>query len=374
MRRVRDRLGFVAGVLLMTAALADCSSNKSGFTGAGSGGSPGSGGVSPGQGGAVSTGGSIATGGTTIVSGTTIIGTGGIGSGGTISSGSGGSSVGTGGIPGTGGIGMGGATRSGTGGTTGTGGSIVGTGGSIAGTGGTVRSGTGGSGTGGAVLDGGTPDGAAAKCSEVTTQAECDARPDCHAVFEDPGTCGCSAPGCCARFKRCATGNTADCVGPALCEMVAPHCELPYVVAYTGLCYEGCVKQDECGTLPCPKSAPQDGTTCSTAQGTCYYEDCAGAGRTLAKCAAGSWQVTSAACGPYLCEAPITDAGALTCAAGKVCVVTTDSSFRTTTACVDQTCGTGPMSTTCIQGLIASGCAVKYKTSGVVVTCSTPVP
>jgi hypothetical protein len=326
----------------------------------------------------------VGTGGASATGGAAIVGTGGVGAGGTVSKGTGGSIVGAGGltVTDTGGAsngGVGGATKSGSGGMVGTGG-IVGGGGTMLGAGGTMlgvggtRGGTLKSGTGGTVIDGGAPDGAAAKCTEVSTQAECDARPDCHAVFEDPGTCGCASPGCCARFKRCTVGGTADCLGPAMCEMMAPNCELPYVVAYTGLCYEGCVKEDQCSILPCPKSAPQNGATCSTAQGTCYYEDCAGAGRTIAKCAAGSWQVTSVACGPYPCEVPNADAGALTCAAGKFCVVSTDSSFRTTAACVEHTCGTGPVSMSCIQGIIASDCAPRYKTSGVVVTCATPVP
>jgi len=54
-------------------------------------------------------------------------------------------------------------------------------------------------------------------------------------------------------------------------------------------------------------------------------------------------------------------------------VVATDSSFRTTAACVDQTCGTGPLSTGCIQGLTGD-CVLRYKVTGGVVTCATPVP
>jgi hypothetical protein len=86
----------------------------------------------------------------------------------------------------------------------------------------------------------------AAPCSSVTTLAGCEARTDCHSVFVDPGTCGCAASGCCAHFSTCADGDTAACTGTPLCKIVAPHCELPYVVAYSGSCYEGCVNKKDC--------------------------------------------------------------------------------------------------------------------------------
>jgi hypothetical protein len=86
-------------------------------------------------------------------------------------------------------------------------------------------------------------------CGNVTTQAECDARDDCHSVFLDPNTCGCAEVGCCARFSRCADGGHAQCDAPIVtCDMVTPYCEDPaYVLSYTGQCYEGCVKPDDCG-------------------------------------------------------------------------------------------------------------------------------
>ncbi len=84
-------------------------------------------------------------------------------------------------------------------------------------------------------------------CIDEPTLAACDARSDCHAVFEDPGMCSCASPGCCARFSRCADGELAACAGVAIaCDTVAPHCEQPYVVSYTTACYEGCVRETEC--------------------------------------------------------------------------------------------------------------------------------
>ncbi len=84
----------------------------------------------------------------------------------------------------------------------------------------------------------------------MTTQFACDARSDCHAVFEDPHNCACAALGCCARFARCADGR-ARCTNAGIaCERVTPYCERPYVVSYAQLCYEGCVRATECMGVP----------------------------------------------------------------------------------------------------------------------------
>jgi hypothetical protein len=106
-------------------------------------------------------------------------------------------------------------------------------------------------GSGGSAGSGGGGSGGATACSSVTTLDACDARGDCHAVFQDPGTCGCAGLGCCARFSRCAAGERADCTPDGIaCEMATPHCESPYTVSYTGVCYEGCVRASECMGAP----------------------------------------------------------------------------------------------------------------------------
>jgi hypothetical protein len=94
----------------------------------------------------------------------------------------------------------------------------------------------------GAAVDGGA-------CSSLTTLADCQGRSDCHAVFTDPGTCGCATSGCCAHFSRCADGGKALCTQPTgiACAMPTPFCESPYVLSYTAVCYEGCVLSSECG-------------------------------------------------------------------------------------------------------------------------------
>jgi hypothetical protein len=98
--------------------------------------------------------------------------------------------------------------------------------------------------------DAGIPDAPSGSCSQVTTQAECDLRSDCHSVFVDPGSCDCAAAGCCAHFSTCADGGHAKCSGTPMCNIVTPHCEAPsYVVSYTANCFEGCVRPSECASV-----------------------------------------------------------------------------------------------------------------------------
>jgi len=89
--------------------------------------------------------------------------------------------------------------------------------------------------------------GESALCSSLTTRDACDARPDCHSVFQDRGVCGCAPAGCCTAFSRCADGGKARCSGMIQCGVAPPNCEGPYVVSYTDTCYEGCVLSPECG-------------------------------------------------------------------------------------------------------------------------------
>lgn len=86
------------------------------------------------------------------------------------------------------------------------------------------------------------------ECASVATLEECNARGDCHAVFEDLQDCRCAAIGCCARFLSCAQRPTADCDGASQqCMTIEPYCDSPaYVVSYSGACYEGCVRPEDC--------------------------------------------------------------------------------------------------------------------------------
>jgi len=225
------------GAMILGVALIGCSSTSSRGT-AGSGGQAGSS-TTPGSGGAAS-GGSGGAG-----SGGARPGSGGSGGSGGASAGAGGGGHGTGGVAG---------------GHSGNGGASAGAGGG--GGAGMCPSGqrwcagcTPGSGSCSAgvcpglncpLTDGGVPD-APGGCATATTEDDCNARGVCHAVFVDGQNCGCAALGCCTRFSRCADGATAMCSTTALsCTLQTPHCEGPYVVAYAGGCYEGCVRSSAC--------------------------------------------------------------------------------------------------------------------------------
>jgi hypothetical protein len=241
-----------------------------------------------GQGGSGGSGGS--TGGTAATAGKSSSG-GASGSGGAATGGTGGGT--TGGTGGGASGGAGGGTTGGTGG--GTTGGTAGLGGSgNAGSGGTDPGGSGGSsgeaGSGGAEqcppgqmwCPGCTPDsggcgvactGAVCTCAQASTFEECEARLDCHSVFEDPGTCGCGLNGCCARFSRCAEGEKVDCSGAqVMCDALTPFCDNPaYVNSYSGFCYEGCVDPKDCAPPECPASdcpsAPGFGPSCTCSDG-----------------------------------------------------------------------------------------------------------
>lgn len=121
-----------------------------------------------------------------------------------------------------------------------------------AGTGGT--GGAGGTGGSGGAKDAGAQptDAQPGSCRALTTEAACQTRTDCHAVFID-SDCECPTPGCCAKFSMCADGGHANCSGPNLCPMATPNCVGPYTVSYANGCYEGCVRSASC--------APDAGTT-----------------------------------------------------------------------------------------------------------------
>ena len=77
-------------------------------------------------------------------------------------------------------------------------------------------------------------------------EAQCGSAFGCHAVYQPTSACVCSGPGCCIQFSSCADGAQADCNGMAACPTLPPACDGPYVVSYSGQCYEGCVLQSEC--------------------------------------------------------------------------------------------------------------------------------
>jgi hypothetical protein len=205
--------------------------------------------------------------------------------------------------------------------------------------------------------DAGASDAPSASCAQVTTQAACDSRSDCHSVFESPPT-----------FSRCADGGRANCTGPVACLASQPACVAPYALSYTNVCYEGCVLQSECagadaGVAPptCPSTPPTNASSCGSTDMTCFYDNCPSTGRTRAGCAGGKWTVQTGACSTVDCYP-------LPCSSGQICLEIFGGAAEV--QCVDNACGQGPVTPEC--GTTSGGCVVNATlTSGVTITCNT---
>jgi hypothetical protein len=114
----------------------------------------------------------------------------------------------------------------------------------------------------------------------------------------------------------------------------------------------------------CPDTPPLEGTDC--AGQTCVYEDCVGAGRTVAFChPAGSFEVTVTAC----TEAACGGAPASPCPMGSLCLEKPVDGGLTST-CLANPCGKGPI--TCACATCSGACSVVGSPTGITVTCQTP--
>ena len=120
----------------------------------------------------------------------------------------------------------------------------------------------------------------------------------------------------------------------------------------------------------CPAIAPASASPCERAGQVCFYEDCAGAGRTVANCqnlsSPGlSWSVQSAACGTVRCSGL---PGMMTCASGQVCFVSQGGTISG--MCEPSSCGTGPITCECAHASCGD-CAISGNTQqGFTVTCN----
>jgi hypothetical protein len=115
----------------------------------------------------------------------------------------------------------------------------------------------------------------------------------------------------------------------------------------------------------CPKTVPADHSNCASNE-SCYYQDCAGSGRTQARCSSGIWFLTTVACGPMTCTGSNVSTS-ITCAAGEICL----DQYGDDPACVEPTCGTGPIVSDCVPGAVGT-CNVSASTSasnGVTLFC-----
>jgi hypothetical protein len=113
---------------------------------------------------------------------------------------------------------------------------------------------------------------------------------------------------------------------------------------------------------PCPTASPRAGDSCGPFQ-ACYYEDCAGAGRVIARCMTGQWTLETGACTDLRCGS-----GGPTCSAGEICVVRQGGAqfFN----CVPNRCGTGAITCGCLQSCDGDCYLVGSLSDGIKVTCN----
>jgi hypothetical protein len=112
----------------------------------------------------------------------------------------------------------------------------------------------------------------------------------------------------------------------------------------------------------CPAAVPADGQACATTA-SCFYEDCAGSGRSVATCANGAWSVQPGACTGAFCFSR-------TCAVGQVCLMRAGGALLVD--CVSNTCGTASIGCGCLQSCLGSTCSVSGSLqTGVTIQCNT---
>ncbi len=111
----------------------------------------------------------------------------------------------------------------------------------------------------------------------------------------------------------------------------------------------------------CPAAAPASGASCSGAA-SCFYEECAAGGRTVARCASGAWRVETGPCTGAFCQSQ-------TCAPGQVCLMLAGGALLV--ECVQNTCADGAISCGCLQ-TCAGTCTIGGSLeSGVTIQCNT---
>jgi hypothetical protein len=89
----------------------------------------------------------------------------------------------------------------------------------------------------------------------------------------------------------------------------------------------------------CPDTVPAHDDPCDETNATCTYMDCTDVGVSTATCRTdGRWDLAVAECGEVFCENE-------TCAPGFVCVVSVAGFPQG--ACVENTCGEGPIGCEC---------------------------
>jgi hypothetical protein len=109
----------------------------------------------------------------------------------------------------------------------------------------------------------------------------------------------------------------------------------------------------------CPPAPPADAAACASMGLTCTYQDCGGDGVTSASCDAMAWDVSVQECGTL-------DCGGQTCGLGQLCRERASGAYLV--ECVDNPCGTGPITCECAGAVCFDGDTCS--TNGLTVLCN----
>jgi hypothetical protein len=117
------------------------------------------------------------------------------------------------------------------------------------------------------------------------------------------------------------------------------------------------------GGETCPSTPPLNGSPCSGRD--CYYEDCVGAGRTIARChPEGTFEVQTTACTAVSCS--LSADGGASCQAGTICLRFAGSPVSEN--CVSNSCGTGPIGCDCLSSCVGT-CTLSGNAHGIGIIC-----
>jgi hypothetical protein len=111
----------------------------------------------------------------------------------------------------------------------------------------------------------------------------------------------------------------------------------------------------------CPATVPAPGASCS-GTAACFYEECAGIGRNVARCVNGAWSVESGPCTGVSCQSQ-------TCAPGQVCVIRAGGALLID--CVQNVCGGTAIACGCLQSCAGTCTVGGSLASGVTIQCNT---
>lgn len=135
-------------------------------------------------------------------------------------------------------------------------------------------------------------------------------------------------------YSKCADPSCADGPQQGYCD-TSGDCGLPKPV---------CSDTSAPSCNNCPATPPMAGSACEPCADVpaCTYNDCAGAGRTVAQCVGNAWQVMTEAC-------DATDCDGLKCGA-QVCL-TVQGQAAGDKRCADDPCAGGPLTCECAASL-----------------------